>query len=102
MDTDEVNLEEDFDDGSDEGEPDYEYLNESAAAAIAQPTTASRKFENEKSQPQMCKLSGANTTTSQFVAARVRVCLSLAYIGLPRRVNITHAAPHCVVVVALL
>lgn len=78
MDTDEVNLEEDFDDGSDEGEPDYEYLNESAAAAIAQPTTASRKLENEKSQPHTFKLSGANTTTSHYMTARERVCLSLA------------------------
>lgn len=43
MDTDDVNLEEDFDDGSDEGEPDYEYLNESSATSTAVQQTASRK-----------------------------------------------------------
>lgn len=41
MDTDDANLEEDFDDGSDDGgEPDYDYLNDSAAPLQS---TASRK-----------------------------------------------------------
>lgn len=33
MDTDDVNLEEDFDDGSDDGEPDYDYLNDSVVSS---------------------------------------------------------------------
>lgn len=29
MDTDDIHLEEDFDDGSEDGEPDFEYMNDS-------------------------------------------------------------------------
>lgn len=42
MDTDDVNLEEDFDDGSDDGEPDFEYMNDSIA--VPSQTADSRKF----------------------------------------------------------